>query len=58
MARRASEAYMVTDSSKIGQRSFATLSGFVFQNLITDAGIDPADKGAFEASGVKVIIAR
>lgn len=34
------------------------MSGFVFRNLITDAGITPADKAAFEASGVKVIIAR
>jgi DeoR family transcriptional regulator, aga operon transcriptional repressor len=58
MARRASEAYMVADSSKIGQRSFATMSGFVFRNLITDAGITAAHKTAFETSGVKVIIAR
>jgi DeoR family transcriptional regulator, aga operon transcriptional repressor len=58
MARRASEAYMVADSSKIGQRSFATMSGFAFRNLITDAGITPAHKTAFETSGVKVIIAR
>lgn len=58
MARRASEAYVVADSSKIGQRAFATMSGFVFRNLITDAGITPDHHTAFETNGVKVIISR
>ncbi len=58
MARRASEAYMVADSSKIGQRSFATMSGVVFRHLITDAGITAADRESFESHGIKVTIAR
>ncbi|MHA7264396.1 DeoR/GlpR family DNA-binding transcription regulator [Arthrobacter sp. TMN-37] len=57
MARRASETYIVADSSKIGMRSFATMTGYVFNNLITDSGITAAQKEAFEAGGTKVLIA-
>lgn len=57
MARRASEAYVVADSSKIGKRAFATMSGFDFRALITDSGITAAAKAAFEANGTRVIIA-
>jgi len=57
MSRRASETYVVADSSKIGSRSFATLSGFVFSNLITDSGISADAKAAFESSGTRVIVA-
>ena len=57
MSRRASETYVVADSSKIGSRSFATLSGFVFSNLITDNGITAGAKAAFESSGTRVIVA-
>ena len=57
MSRRASEAYVVADSSKIGTRSFATLSGFSFTNLITDSGISAEEKAAFEAGGTNVIVA-
>ena len=58
LASRAMEAYIVADSSKIGQRAFATLGSFRFHNLITDAGISAADKSAFETNQVNVIIAR
>lgn len=58
MAKRAAEAYIVADSSKIGQRAFATMSGFAFRNLITDEGITAAEKSAFEAGGVFVTVAR
>jgi DeoR family transcriptional regulator of aga operon len=57
MARRASESYVVADSSKIGLRSFATMTGYVFSNLITDSGITAAQKKSFEAGGTKVLIA-
>lgn len=58
MANRAAEAYIVADSSKIGQRAFATMRGLAFRNLITDEGISAADMAAFEASGVSVTVAR
>ena len=57
MARRASEAYMLADSSKIGRRAFATMEGYKFQRLITDAGITPEQQLAFEESDTQVIIA-
>lgn len=57
MSRRASETYIVADSSKIGNRSFATLSGYVFSNLITDSGISDSDKAAFESRGTRVLVA-
>lgn len=57
MSRRASETYIVADSSKIGVRSFATLTGYVFSNLITDSGITADQKAAFEARGTKIIVA-
>ncbi len=57
MARRASDTYIVADSSKIGMRSFATMTGYVFNNLITDSGITTAQKKAFEAGGTKVLVA-
>lgn len=57
MARRASETYIVADSSKIGTRNFATMTGYVFSNLITDSGITQEEKSAFEARGTKVTVA-
>lgn len=57
MSRRASETYIVADSSKIGSRSFATLSDFEFRNLITDNGITVQQKAAFETGGTRVIVA-
>jgi DeoR family transcriptional regulator of aga operon len=57
MARRASQTFIVADSSKIGTRNFATMTGYVFSNLITDSGITDEQKAAFEAGGTKVIVA-
>ncbi|WP_028281545.1 DeoR/GlpR family DNA-binding transcription regulator [Arthrobacter sp. H5] len=57
VARRASKAYIVADSSKIGERSFATMTGYVFSNLITDSGITPEEVQAFEEHGTRVIVA-
>ncbi|MHA7285523.1 DeoR/GlpR family DNA-binding transcription regulator [Arthrobacter sp. MDT3-44] len=57
MARRASETFIVADSSKIGTRAFATMTGYSFTNLITDSGITDEQKAAFEAGGTKVIVA-
>lgn len=58
MAGRATTAYIVADSSKIGERAFAIMRGFHFRNFITDEGIKPADKRAFEAKGIEVTVAR
>ncbi len=57
MARRASEAYMLADSSKIGQRAFATMEGYHFHKLITDVGITAEQREAFERRDVEVIVA-
>lgn len=57
MARRASEAYILADSSKIGQRAFATMEGHEFQKLITDSGITEAQLKAFRDNGTEVIVA-
>lgn len=57
VARRAKTAYIVADSSKIGNRSFATMTGFTFRNLITDSGITAEQQSSFEKHGTKVIVA-
>lgn len=57
MARRASEAYILADSSKIGKRAFATMDPTNFGNIITDSGITPAQLQAFEDAGTNVIVA-
>ncbi|WP_285726216.1 DeoR/GlpR family DNA-binding transcription regulator [Psychromicrobium xiongbiense] len=57
MARRATEAYMLADSSKIGQRAFATMEGYHFERLITDQGITPEQIAAFAERGIKVTVA-
>lgn len=56
MARRARTSYIVADSSKIGRRAFATMDAR-FDGLITDAGIDDADRQRFAAAGTEVIVA-
>jgi DeoR family transcriptional regulator, aga operon transcriptional repressor len=38
-------------------RAFATMDGYNFTRLITDSGISPQDKAAFEANGTEVIVA-
>ncbi|MCZ2402877.1 DeoR/GlpR transcriptional regulator [Paenarthrobacter sp. Z7-10] len=57
MARRASEAFLLADSSKIGQRSFATMEGYHFHKLITDGGISPDQRQTFEENGIEVLVA-
>lgn len=58
MARRAEHAVVVADSSKIGRRAFATLGDeTLFDTLITDDGITPDQRSAFEDAGLRVIIA-
>lgn len=56
MAQRAKRSYVVADSSKIGKRAFVRI-GHVqdFDGLITDNGIDPADRAAFEEAGLPVL---
>ena len=53
LASRASVSYVLADSSKVGRRAFATMDGYAFTRLITDAGISAKDKAAFEASARK-----
>ncbi|MCY0904613.1 DeoR/GlpR family DNA-binding transcription regulator [Arthrobacter sp. H14-L1] len=57
MARRASEAYMLADSSKIGKRAFATMEGYHFHKLITDSGITADELAAFQRNKIDVIVA-
>lgn len=57
MARRASEAYMLADSSKIGQRAFATMEGYHFHKLITDSGVTAEQLEMFAENGIDVIVA-
>lgn len=58
MARRASRAVIVADSSKIGRTAFATLGDLrVFSTLITDAGITEEQTAAFTDIGLEVIVA-
>jgi DeoR family transcriptional regulator of aga operon len=57
MARRAAVSYVLADSSKVGKRAFATMAGYTFARLLTDAGISAKDKAAFEATGTKVSVA-
>jgi DeoR family transcriptional regulator of aga operon len=58
MARRATRAIVVADSSKIGRKAFATLSGpTILTTLITDDGITAEQRAAFREQGVDVIVA-
>ncbi|KRC49355.1 alkaline phosphatase [Leifsonia sp. Root227] len=58
MARRATRAVVVADSSKIGRKAFATLGGpKVLNTLITDAGITAEQRAAFADAGFEVIVA-
>ena len=57
MARRAAEAFMLADSSKIGQRAFATMEGYQFRRLITDSGITEDQLADFEDNGIEVMVA-
>jgi DeoR family transcriptional regulator of aga operon len=58
MARRATRAVVVADSSKIGRKAFATLAvPKVLTTLITDDGITPEQRAAFVEHGFEVIVA-
>ena len=58
MIEAASEVYLVADSTKIGKASFASLGPIeLVKYFITDQGISDADRQAFEARGVTVIVA-
>ncbi|WP_028266514.1 DeoR/GlpR family DNA-binding transcription regulator [Arthrobacter sp. MA-N2] len=58
MARRATNSYVLADSTKIGKRAFAAMAGYDFRRLITDSGITVEAKEAFEAGGTEVIVAK
>ena len=58
LARRATRAVVVADSSKIGRKAFATLGGpKLLTTLITDDGITPEQRAAFVEAGFEVIVA-
>ena len=57
MARRATRAVIVADSSKIGRRAFATLSQSTFNTFITDSAISASQLAAFADRGIEVIVA-
>jgi DeoR family transcriptional regulator, aga operon transcriptional repressor len=58
MASRAGRVVVAADSSKVGRRAFARICAIgEVQVLVTDGGIDEADKAAFADAGVAVIIA-
>lgn len=58
MARRATRAVVVADSSKIGRKAFATLGGpKILTTLITDDGITAEQRAAFVEQGIEVIVA-
>ncbi|ALE91596.1 alkaline phosphatase [Arthrobacter alpinus] len=57
MAGRASESYMLADSSKIGKRAFATMEESSYYRLITDSGITAEQLLAFADAGTEVIVA-
>ena len=59
MIRAASHVYLVADSTKINRSSFTRLSTLdVIHSFITDDGISDIDAKAFEARGIRIIIAR
>ncbi len=58
MIEAASEVILVADSTKIGKVAFAVLGPVdAATTLVTDDGISSRDRQAFEALGLKVIIA-
>lgn len=58
VAERATQAWIVADSAKLGIRAFATVgSPGLFHGIITDAGIDTATRRAFEERGFEVVVA-
>lgn len=58
MIKASSHVYLLADSSKIGRTSFSSLGAVeLAHTLITDTGITDADRDAFEARGIEVVIA-
>lgn len=58
MARRASRAVIVADSSKIGKRAFASINlARGYTTLITDRGITDEQLRQFADSGLEVLVA-
>jgi DeoR/GlpR family transcriptional regulator of sugar metabolism len=58
MIASAERVILVADSSKIGSTSFTALAGVeVVHTLVTDSGIAPEDRAAFENLGIEVIAA-
>lgn len=58
MAERATSAYVLADSSKIGQRALARVGGQeLFTGIITDVGIRPEQRRALEDAGFNVHLA-
>lgn len=58
MIKAAAHVFLVADSSKIGKSAFTRLGALeVIQTFITDDGISDADAQAFEARGIRVLIA-
>jgi DeoR/GlpR family transcriptional regulator of sugar metabolism len=58
MIASAERVILVADSSKIGRTSFTALAGVeVVHTLVTDSGIAPEDRAAFEDLGIEVIAA-
>ncbi len=56
MAERATRAYIVADSQKIGRRAFATVgSPSLFAGIITDDGVTSEQRDALRESGFRVI---
>jgi DeoR family transcriptional regulator, aga operon transcriptional repressor len=58
MARRATRAVAIADSSKIGRRAFATVGHpQLLSTLITDQGITDEQRAAFADAGIQVVVA-
>lgn len=57
MGVRALRSYLVVDSSKLGVRSFASVSGDDLRHVITDPGITSEQQHQLEEGGYTVLIA-
>ncbi|WP_307864230.1 hypothetical protein [Agrococcus sp. TF02-05] len=58
LAERATEAWIVADSSKLGVRTLASVAPLeAFRGVITDAGIADEMRDALESAGLEVRIA-
>lgn len=57
MGSRALRSYLVADSSKLGVRSFASVSGEEFNHVITDPGITAEQRRGLEDAGYSILVA-